>query len=252
MAILTSKWDKLNPLLVARFYEVDKGGNRVGGVEVHCPLSEAEIDINLQWQSPFENMGAEAKAPAMLSMLQTGALQPVLAALKGNGAAGMSEQEAKEKQQNSNGFLQQFEGRSGITKLNSTQVFAGMPPAKFTVTAVFRAWDNARQEVNAPVDQLVTWALPKELSPDGAVVKSINAAQGSTDPAVEILMPSLAPVLVALEYKGKVYAPLVIESIGIPLESPVDASGGFVHIKLPITLETLTAIDGKDWRRYSR
>lgn len=247
---LGSKWDKLNPILIAKIYECDKDGGTSGGEEVHCPFAEADIDITLNWQSAFENMSAESKAPALLAMLQTGALQPVIAAIKGNGAGEMTASEAQQKTKDSNQFLKQFEGRTGITKLNSTQVFVGMPPVMFNVTALFRAWDDPQSEVNAPIDQLVQWSLPKELSPDGLVVASLNAAHGSGDKAAEILMPSLSPVFVAIEYKGKTYAPLVIENVGLPISSPCDSSGGFIHMKVPMKIASLTAIDAKDWKKF--
>ena len=249
---LSSQWDNLNPILIAKFFEVDRKGNPTGGEEVHAPLLEAEMDLTLNWQSPFENMGAEAKAPALLAMLQSGSLQPLITALKLNGAADTTAGEAASKSKESNAFISQFEGRTGITKLNSTQIFVGMPPVKITVMALFRAWKNPKQEVNEPVDQLIQWSLPKELSEDGAVVKSLNAAQGSGDTAVEILMPSMSPTMIAMSYKGKTYSPMVIESIGYPMESPVDNSGGYIYMKVPITLGSLTAIDKNDWKKWSK
>ena len=54
-------------------------------------------------------------------------------------------------QQKSNDLLKQFEGRTGITKLNSTQVFTGMPPVKIQVTALLRAWRDSASEVEAPL-----------------------------------------------------------------------------------------------------
>ncbi len=247
MAILSSKWDKLHDSLIARFYEVDKSGKRISANEVRAPLTESTMDLTLNWQSPFENMGAESKAPALLAMLQSGSLQPVITALKPSGSADVAAGEAQKSASSSNSFITQFEGRSGITKLNSTQIFVGMPPVKFTVNALFRAWENPAEEVSAPVNQLIEWALSKELSPDGAVVKSIEHAKGNGDSAVEILMPSLTPSLVCMEYKGRVYSPLVIESIGYPMDAPNDGNGHHTYQKIPMTFGTLTAIDRKDW-----
>jgi hypothetical protein len=50
-----------------------------------------------------------------------------------------------------------------------------------------------------------------------------------------------------MQYKGRTFSPLVIESIGMPLSSPVDASGRFVELAVPLTLCTLTALDRQDW-----
>lgn len=45
--------------------------------------------------------------------------------------------------------------------------------------------------------------------------------------------------------------PLVIESIGQPISSPVDSSGKYVELLVPMTLCTLTAPDREDWKRVS-
>ena len=64
-------------------------------------------------------------------------------------------------------------------------------------------------------------------------------------------MPSEAPPLVAITYKGRTYAPLVIENINVPLGSSIDVNGNFTNMLIPMTFSTLTAIDGNDWMKYS-
>jgi len=168
---LSSLWDGLSPHLLASFYEVgkigDSGWGRIQGktdvATVMAPLTEASMEIALNWQSPFEQAGPESKAPALMAMLQSGALQPIVDSVMGKAKDGSA-------QQKSNSFLSQFEGRTGITKLNSTQVFNGMPPVKIQVAAMFRAWRNPAVEVEAPFDKLMEWALPIELSKDGSVL----------------------------------------------------------------------------------
>ena len=247
---LTSLWDGLSPHLIATFYEVAKTDNdtwaRIDGktdpIAVKAPLIESNMEVTLNWQSPFEQSGAESKAPALMAMLQSGALQPVVDAVMGKTG------DAGDAQNKSNAFLKQFEGRTGITKLNSTQVFNGMPPIKITVTALFRAWRSAVSEVESPFNKLMEWALPIELSKDGSLLaRSIEAAKGEKG-YLDALMPSAAPTRIAMQYKGRIFSPLVIESIGMPMGSPVDKGGRFVELAVPLTLCTLTAIDRKDWR----
>lgn len=250
---LGSAWDGLSPHLIANFYEVTKNDAGTWGrsaqtdpLMIRAPLTEASLEVSLNWQSPFENAGPESKAPALMAMLQSGALAPVVDALMGN-----KNQEQNSAQQQSKDFLKQFEGRTGITKLNSTQVFNGMPPLKIQVTALFRAWKSPMMEVEAPLNKLMSWALPVELSQDGSVLaRAAEAAKGEMD-YVSALMPSLAPTTIAMKYKGRTYAPLVIESISLPLASPIDAGGQFVELLVPISLSSLTAIDRKDWAATS-
>lgn len=247
--ILSSLWDDLSPHLIASFYEVVKTGtdqwSRVPGksdpATVQAPLTDVSMEIALNWQSSFEQAGPESKAPALMAMLQSGALQPIVDTLiKKKDSAGSA-------QQQSNNFLSQFEGRTGITKLNSTQVFNGMPPVKITATALFRAWRSPATEVEAPFNKLMEWALPVELSKDGSVLaRAAETVKGDMG-YVEALMPSKSPTRVAMKYKGRTWSPLVIESIGMPMSSPVDKTGRYVELAIPMTLCTLTAIDRKDW-----
>ena len=131
--------------------------------------------------------------------------------------------------------------------VNSTQVFAGMPPIKLSCTANFRAWSNARSEVTAPVDQLVSWALPVELAADSTMlVELIKAGQGDKG-LIEAVMPSKAPVFIAVVYKGQAYYPMVIESCGMSLDDPITADGDCITRSLTLQISSLTAIDRRDW-----
>lgn len=239
--------DGLSPYLVATFYEVERSGldrqswQRVqNSPSVKAPLTEANLEMLLNWQSPFENAGADKGMPSLSAMLQSGALQPFVS---DNGNASKT--------------LGKFEGRTGITKLNSTQVFAGMPPVKIQVTALFRAWRNPAEEVEAPINQLMQWALPQELAIEGPIMallegaKQVLSGKPLDEAAAKALLPSLAPTKIAMHYKGRLLSPLVIESIGQPLDSPVTKGGHFASMLVPMTLCTLTALDRSDWRRVT-
>lgn len=262
---LSSQWGKLSNHLVATFYEVDRHGNRVKdangntiNITVRAPLTECSLDIALNWQSSFESMSPETKAPTLFAMLQSGAVQPAIDALDpvksgkivgrllGGNAGDRTAQTIADVQKNADGLLRTFEGRTGITKLNSTQVFSGMPPIKIQATALFRAWADPIKEVAEPFDQLMAWAFPEQLAPEGTVTNFIKAAQGEKSP-LEALLPSKAPKLIAMTYKKRAYKPFVIELSSIPLSSSVDANGDFVELLIPITLTSLTAWDAQDW-----
>lgn len=241
--ILTSAWDGLNENLIAKFYEVDRKGNSLGNVEVWAPLLEANMEMTFCWNSPFENAGAQNTSIA--NMVTSGAMQDVADVLKtGNGGWADSMLDKAEKN------VKRFEGRTGITKLNSTQIFTGMQPVKIPVTALFRAWRDPQMEVERPTDQLMAWALPIELAPDGSIIaRAVAAARGKGD-IDHAPLPSKSPTMIAMDYKGYTYGPLVIESIGRPLSSPVDYLGRFVSLQVPMTLCSLTAIDRDDWKGW--
>lgn len=78
-----SNWQGLSNHLIARFYPVVSVGNGkdrryvqdMSELPVFAPILDgAEMEYQLNWQSPFEQMGTEAKAPALTAMLQSGML----------------------------------------------------------------------------------------------------------------------------------------------------------------------------------
>jgi len=252
------QWLGLNPNLLCHIYPVDYSGTRIAGSEVVAPLVDGgTLEASFNWQSPFENAGTESKAPMLAAMLQSGAIQPVLssltAAASGTGtaagnavASGIGSLSASAKE---------FEGKTGITKLNSTQIFSGMPPIKLSITLVFRAFANARAEVMKPYEQLWRWALPQELARDGAIAGLIKTATSQDQKDVKdylhALMPSRAPMLVGIQYKKRILAPMVIESISEPLDSPITETGDYARLLIPITISTLSALDKNDWVKVS-
>lgn len=235
-------WDNLNPNLIVSIYEVDHNNYIIPGTAVIQAVFTDDINLEaaLNWQSPFEGAGAESKAPALMSMLQSGAFQPLIDSIGGK---------TKEVLQDT---VNEARGRTGITKLNSTQVFSGMPPIKIQGNLLLRAWENPVKEVENPLDTLMKWSLPYFLAPEGTLLSNaFNFAQGNGKTLIETIMPSEAPPLVAITYKGRTYGPLVIENINIPLGSPIDVHGNFTSLVIPLTFSTLTAIDGNDWMKTS-
>jgi hypothetical protein len=254
---LSSLWGGLSPHLIASFWEVAKAGagedarwERVDGKPVvYAPLSEASLEMSLNWQSPFEASGTTNIAPTLMAMLQSGYFQPVLDMIVGNGKSGESAPSSESQTGNrAREMLTAFENRTGVTKINSTQIFSGEPPVKIQVTALFRAWRDAVREVETPIAQLMQWALPEHLEKDGALVNLIDSKKNWID----VLMPSKAPSRIAMKYKNRLYSPLVIESISQPLQSDVDSNGRYVQMAVPMTLCSLTAIDRNDWQEWGK
>lgn len=250
--ILSSQWGGLSDFLIAKFYEVDEKGIRVVNdaaptVEVHAPISDGHRDMTLNWQSPFEAASPDTKAPALAAMLQSGALSTVLSDLT-SALAGQKPSSAQNNQSPTalQNALQDLKGRTGITKLNSTQIFTGMAPIRFTFNVHFRALSDPYNEVEAPVNQLTYWAAPKKLSTD-SIVKRATTADGVTG-YLKALLPSLAPTMIAFQYKTYTYAPLVIESIGDPITAPIASNGYHTEKVIPITICSLTALDRDDFK----
>jgi len=257
---LGSKWDGLNPNLLARIVAVEATGKHTGGNAVVAPITDGNIELTANWQSPFEQSGAETKAPAMMAMLQTGALgdysQALGEAVTGSKnwlarmfpALGLSG--AEEAPQGVPAFIAEAQGRTGMTKLNSTQVFTGAAPVKFTITLLFRAFRDPKTEVRAPIDQLARWMLSQELAQSGSIVSAGRAVAGGK--IVSALLPSKAPQMVAFQFGGYRFAPLVIEGLSHQLHVPRGVDGNMLNVSVQLNLASLTALDQEDWARAGR
>ncbi|MDO9092700.1 MAG: hypothetical protein Q7U99_08720 [Rubrivivax sp.] len=245
---MSSKWGGLSKSLLVSIFPVNAQGRQEPGAEVQAPTTEGSIELTANWQSPFEQSGAESKIPAIMAMLQTGVLQsyaqPMLGKADDKGLVARLAQEVVD-------FSKDGAGRSGMTKLNSTQVFTGAAPIKIPLTLHFRAYDDPATEVQAPLDQLARWTLARKLAADGSIVtaiKSFNQGQGF----LKSLLPSEAPQLIGLRIEGHTFAPLVIESMSRPITGPKAANGAPLNVAVQLQLSSLTALDADDWSRARR
>lgn len=247
--VLSSDWTGLSRHLIASFFPVRRivEGTNVrwerepGSVEVQAPLTDGQLEQTANWTSPFENQTADAKLSSLSSMLQTGGFDAILNSLqqlagKDNGL-GQSIQSVSSQ-------IKTLEGRTAVTKLNSTQVFSGMPPLRLNITAHFRALYDAVSEVEAPMDQLMQWALPKVLSSQGLVG---NALDSGTEKGWRTVYPSEAPQILGMFYATRLFRPVVIETIPYPLTGPRDRKGNLIAGAMTLSLATLTALDKADW-----
>ena len=257
----TSNWDGLSPHLIASIFEVEPyeigEGDRktrkwrrvLGGRVVKAPFTEANLSLTPGWQSPFEGANSENVAPNLAAMLQSGQIQNVMDVFT-------NKLTSKDFEGKSHEYLRQFEGRTGLTKLNSVQTFSKMEPTDISGTLLFRAWNDGLQEVEIPIEQLKLWAVPVNLCDDSALVNLVNQAksavsnkedkQGQVKAQVAALLPSEAPIKVGLTYKGRTYMPFVIESLEIPLSSPVNPTGHMIYASVNIRLCSLSAWDRRD------
>lgn len=264
--ILSSIWTGLSPHLIAKFYPVKKMADGSweqsrdkykiasadkyevdDGYEVHAPITDGNSEMTLNWNSPFENAGAESKAPALSAMLQSGSLAPILQAM---GSSGFMSGKFDEMAKKSADFTRSLAGRTGITKLNSTQIFTGMPPVKMSLTLHFRALQDPVMEVKNPLIQLKEWALPQRLAIDGLIANGIN--NGIKQNPIETIFPSKAPQIIGMQYGDMTYEPMVIESISDPVTAPRSSDGVIIACSVQITLGTLTALDRGDMRKIYR
>ncbi|UOO89174.1 hypothetical protein LVJ82_17285 [Vitreoscilla massiliensis] len=252
---LTSNWGGLNSQLICTIAPCDKNG-AVIGAGVSAPFLDANLQQQMNWSSPFENITPESQSPTLAAALQSGMIAQTVESLS---AAASGGDEAKSGFMSKlSEFLQQGEGRTGITKLNSTQVFTGNEPLKFDGTLAFRAYADPLSEVTQPITALWKMAMPKSLA-DGDTIanNAVNVAQMATgwvtgntsssdiNTIVKAIFPSEAPGYVALQYRGKTYAPMVIESISQPLVNPTSALGD-VYATVQISLGTHRSWDAKD------
>lgn len=221
----------------------------VGDTTVAAPLTgDANLDITLNWQSPFEQAGPDQMKPSIFAMVQSGEIdgvldqaKPLVAKNLGDKAAGMVDK--------AKSAAQSVEGKTPLTKLNSIQTFASMPPISLQITCIFRAWSDAVNEVEAPVDQLIAWALPVKLAQNGLAASTLKAVNdgGGAQGFADALLPSQSPTLIGMTYKRRTYAPMVIESIGVPIGGGITRDGNYIEMQIPLKICSLSAWDRADY-----
>jgi hypothetical protein len=245
--VLSSDWTGLSRHLLAVFFPVQKAGEgpdarweRVpDSMEVQAPITDGQIEQTQNWNSPFEQTGVDAKLSSFSAMLQTGGFAAILNALGQN----FDKESAGSKLIGQlNGEIAKFAGLSGVTKLNSTQVFTGSPPLKLAFNVHFRALFDANSEVQAPINMLTSWALPKKLAPDGVVSNVLRDGAG-----IRTVYASQAPQIIGMVYANQLFKPMVIESVSRPLTAPLDRDGRYISASLQMTIASLTALDRDDW-----
>lgn len=238
---LGSDWGGLSPHLLASFFEVRQETTADGksffwarhpdSVEVIAPITDAHAEISLSWRSPFEDAGPDQKFSSLSGLIQGGILSQLLSEL-GTKFDSTTLRSLADRSR-------QYEGATNFSRLNSLQVFTGMPPLKLPVTAHFRAMKDARVEVKSPVDQLVRWSLPQELAEFGPAGEAISGRPG--------LFPSTAPAKVGLRYGDLLLMPLVIESISVPVSGQRTRDGVLAYAAVTMQIATLAALDSRDW-----
>lgn len=249
-ALPGSGWGSLSRHLIGHVYCCDSKGVRDPDepFTVSSPITDEQLEISQTWSSPFEGMGPESKAPAIMAMIQSGSLVPVVAALQavapdiGGGVLDSTADSLK-------GAVRELQGRTGITKLNSRQVYSGMPPMRISFTQHFRALSDALREVEQPYQQMLEWIFPQQLAEDGILSEVIQTAR-DVDSFIKALFPSLAPKMVNFEFAGRTYGPLVVETVSNPLASKLGVDGNRTYLAVQVTLASLTALDRADIRRW--
>lgn len=256
MAELGSEWGSLAESLIAVIAACDRDGKTIPAEQrkdfpddVRAPVREGSMEINFNWSSPFEQSGAESKAPALTALLQAGSLAESaqqMSALFGNlpiiGKQITSAAKATVK------TVIHAQNRSSMTKMNSTQVFTGGSPIKISASLVFRAVKSPQTEVEKPIAALMYLAHPQILADNLRLGKATNTETSSAKTVIDALMPSIAPTPVALSYGERRYAPLVILSLSRPLVV-ARAAGGELECEVNCTLGGLRSWDIADLKK---
>jgi hypothetical protein len=261
--VLARNYQGISPLLLAEFFPMvwqqgeDGGTNKwIRATEeqsIICPLLGDDFawEFSHQWTSPFEGAGAESKAPMLAAMMQSGSFEPIVSAIEGHLPKDSNGNPVNLFGGKSSAELgAAMQGRSGITKLNSTQVFSGSESAKISLRLLLRARHDANAEVMQPLITLLAWATPQFLSNTSLLANTIKelSAESSAESIMQALLPSKTPQVIGMTYKGRTFSPLVIESISDPLGSPITSKGDYAEAVLSISLSTLMALDADDIR----
>lgn len=259
----------LNKHLVVKIRPVIEGnfeggqGNQTYEIDATQPIvaslfEDADFAIESQYSTPFESANPEGRLPNLMGMIQSGQINAAYGSFFAANAdptgiaaatieAGTFIGETtgvsgafSESISNIEGQLQGLLGRSNFTKLNSRQIYTSSNSIRISGSLIFQAWSDAKAEVEDALQLLQGWSSAVSLSDKSLVVGAV------TDGFSEAMFPSTIPRLVQLQYGGKTYKPLVIESVSAPITAPMNEDGSRIAVRVQITLLSLTAWDEGD------
>ncbi|MDC5568440.1 hypothetical protein ACG9XL_17230 [Acinetobacter nosocomialis] len=230
-----SDWGLLSPMLLGKIALCDKEGTALGGPSVTGIAIDADLTMESQYSSPFENSNPESRLPVLMGMLQSG--DWVNTADKVLGKVGLSFGDENPLSDETKKKLNQLEGRSNFTKVNSTQIFVSSSPVRINLVLFFEAWANALHEVEHQIATLQQWTLPKKLSQETLIGALAD------DMSITSLFPSEVPPFVSFLYAKKRYLPMLLETVTAPLVTPLDKNGNRLVLETNVTLVSRQAWD---------
>ena len=251
-----TQWGSLSQGLLAEIFPLKKvnteGGKfhfeRDGQVSVMALLTEGQIEFSNNYTTPFESANPETRLPNMMAMIQSGQMLSGLAQAFGGGyfqkaleVSGMSDIIDKGAK-----LLESLEGRTSLTKINSTEIYVSSSPLKIPLTLVLRAWADARTEVEDPIALLESWTLPEYLHDQSLLVGLANSG-GDGGGFLNSIWPSKVPPFVGMSYAGRTYKPLLIESCSSPLVVERDENLNRLFAQVTINVTSRTALDAPEW-----
>lgn len=256
----------LNKKLIARIGHYYENENDKFGNSTNCLLEDAEFALENQYSSPFESANPEGRLPSLMGMIQSGMVTPTISTLVGavdgimpaivqktgetiqDNAPQMVQEKINDIKRVATDQLNEWgnridglQGRTSFTKINSQQIYTSSSAVRITGTLVLVAWADAKSEVEHKLQFLQTLATPAHLH-NQSILQSFATQQDK----LHALFPSFVPPAVFLQYGGKLYAPLFIESLSAPITAPMNADGSRIAVKAQITLVSKQAWDKKD------
>lgn len=226
-------WGRLSEVFKTRFMLCDRDGNIIeNSPRVTAVAIEGHLSHESNWSTPFDSSNPENKLPTFLGGLQSGTLTDLASAAASTMGFG----------ENLADNLRQAEGRSSFTKVNSTQIFLSNSSVQIQMTVIFRAFRNARKEVENQVGLLHQMSVPIELSDDSVVTSQLQ----DPDISIEGFMPSLVPPYIALYHAKRSYKPLILQSFSRDIVGNMTQDGDMLYLEIPITLLSRQAWDSKD------
>ena len=251
-----TQWGKLSQGLLAEIFPLKKVNTesgkfhfeRDGQVSVMALLTEGQIEFSNNYTTPFESANPESRLPNLMAMIQSGQMLSGLAQAFGGGyfqkaleMSGMSDIIDKGAK-----LLESLEGRTSLTKINSTEIYVSSSPLKIPLTLVLRAWADARTEVEDPIALLESWTLPEYLHDQSLLVGLANSG-GDGGGFLNSIWPSKVPPFVGMSYAGRTYKPLLIESCSSPLVVERDENLNRLFAQVTINVTSRTALDAPEW-----
>lgn len=238
----TNHFGNISKHKFAEFSLCDVDGNSINSPIIKALCIDGDKTIESQYQTPFENSNPEQRLPTLMAAIQSGEFARGFGSVASNdsliGKVANSVMNVSQDLGSMIGVnLADLQGRTNLSKVNTTQVFLSTSSIKVNLTVFFQAYRNALTEVEYQIMQLEAWSLPQYLS-KYSITANIAGSEG--------IFSGLIPPFVEVTLSGKTYKPFVIESVSAPLITPIDSDGNRLNLTANISLLSRTAWDAGD------
>lgn len=205
--------------------------DKVSGVSVRARIISYSVSNQAEWENKFEGTDGDSQYGKTTALLQNGSL---------------ADETGSE-------TLKKLEGKTLITKAQSIQVWTGLQPQNITLELEFRAFNDAKTEVESPIQELTKMMSPVLNDNILHAVKSTtdktkaNTAEDTEQTQDGSLLGTVPAKIAVSLFSKRFNATYRIESMDESIdEMRIDGAGNRVYQVVSLTLGSSVGLTKPD------